>query len=304
MDHNLLPLYIVDAFTKKAFAGNPAAVCLISRKHELPDETLQKIAAEMNLSETAFVITSGDEDGFAKESKFHLRWFTPKLEVWLCGHATLASASTLFNCLGNTSPTLEFETLAGSVYASRSCNGLITLDFPRNDPRKLSEEEMQNLQPLVNLIVGELEYEEVLVSSVAGKLMIRLRDNLSRKDLESIKFSSQTILEIDNPLSIRGAIVTLKGNSNNGCINDDGIQYDFISRYFAPWVGILEDPVTGSAHTISAPYWSRLLSKNKLFAFQSSPRGGELQLTVKDQRVEISGNSVVVVKGQLDISRK
>lgn len=302
MDAVTLPLYIVDSFTQKAFAGNPAAVCLISSKHDLSDETMQKIAAEMNLSTTAFVITSND---FSTDSKFYLRWFTPVKEIELCGHATLASTAVLYKCLGNNSDVLEFECVNGVVYTSINSNGLITLDFPRNDPIKLDEQETQDLQNLLKATISRLEHQEVCYSPETKYLIIRLQDSLTRKDLVSLKPSTQTMMELrTGNLNLAGVIVTLKGDLNNGCIDEDGKPYDFISRFFGPWIGISEDSVTGSAHTVSGPYWSQILSKNELYTRQCSTRGGDLYLSVKDRRVEISGNSAIVMKGQLNVPAK
>ena len=263
----MIKIFIVDAFTDVSFKGNPAAVCLPDK--DLDEKLMQKIAFEMNLSETAFVVKK--DDGFG------LRWFTPESEVELCGHATLASAHILWQekILGN-SDTAVFHTLyKGVLTADLNRNG-ITLDFPVNIPKKSSDAPELNkalgIIP-INLLTTEHHYLAVLNSE--KELVNALPDFALLRKLT--KF---------------GIIITSLS---------DNAKYDFISRFFAPQKGINEDPVTGSAHCVLAPYWSEKLGKNTLKAFQASKRGGELLLTLKNERVLITGNAVTIMSGILNI---
>ncbi|ESO00850.1 hypothetical protein HELRODRAFT_157296 [Helobdella robusta] len=258
------PVYIVHAFTDLAFGGNPAAVCLVGNKN-LSDDVLQKIAAEMNLSETAFIklVDDNDDDDnnnnnnnnkYTSSSRFNLRWFTPLTEVNLCGHATLASAAVLFQCCGNQSERVTFDTLSGLLLASRSrdihANDVISLDFPLNEPQPVTIS--AQMKDIIDIVDVEL-------SRGTKKLVIRLSDD-------------------DDP-------------------------FDFYSRYFAPWVGIDEDPVTGSAHTVLGPYWSKILRRTSLKAKQCSRRSGIMYVNVdgSNGRCYLKGNAVVVLKGDISI---
>lgn len=259
-----MKLYQVDAFTDRLFQGNPAGVCII--EDSLDEKTMQNIAMEMNLSETAFLQNQGDY--------YLLRWFTPETEVDLCGHATLASAHILWE-EGYVEKEKEiiFHTKSGVLKAKRE-GEYITLDFPLEEPEEVSAPE--NLVKAFNtplLYVGknrmdylvEIESEEVL-------------RNL-KPDFELLK-----------KVNTRGVIVTAKSSSP---------EFDFVSRFFAPNVGINEDPVTGSAHTALAPYWSKKLNKNQLMAYQASKRGGVLKIRLDSQRVYISGKAITFFKTEI-----
>ncbi|KAK2149383.1 hypothetical protein LSH36_454g00002 [Paralvinella palmiformis] len=275
-----LPMYIVDAFTSHPFAGNPAAVCLVDSSTILTDDIRQNIAKEMNLSETAFIEQYTPDESFSESNHFKLRWFTPAKEVMLCGHATLASSAVLFECVKNKSDKLIFETLSGQLTARKQAN-FISLMLPLNPPRPFQ----------LVLPDPEQNIQAILYSSSTKKLLIRIKDCYTRSFIEQLKPQTDKMMSAHNTGKIAGVIVTLCTKAQE--------QYDFVSRYFAPWVGIPEDPVTGSAHTVLAPYWSDELGKKKLFAYQCSPRGGELRLTVKDdQRLEVAGTACVVLNGQ------
>ncbi|MEE8576905.1 MAG: PhzF family phenazine biosynthesis protein [candidate division Zixibacteria bacterium] len=253
----------VDAFSARPFAGNPAAVCIMDRPAELA--WMQSVAAEMNLSETAFL--------YPVDDGYNLRWFTPTVEVELCGHATLASAHVLFSdnhCARDKK--IAFETKSGTLYAC-SDGDWITLDFPS----RLS----QPADPPEGLIKA-IGAEPVAVLSAKPDYLIELDSETTVRDLSPDHSALKAT-------GVRGLIVTARG---------DG-EYDFVSRFFAPGAGIEEDPVTGSAHCILGPYWAKKLNKKKFTAFQASKRGGVVKVLVKDDRCELSGQAVITLRGEL-----
>ncbi len=275
MKSSEIDIYQVDAFTDRPFGGNPAAVCLL--REELDDSKMKSIAAEMNLSETAFVEPL-EEKSFKGSKRFSLRWFTPEVEVPLCGHATLATAWTLFEEVGNERDEITFSTKSGSLKAEKR-EGIV-LSFPTDMPvdEEPSKEILESL--------GVVEYEDYRYSEKTNNVMISLSSEEKVEELEP-DFSKLGSIDTD----IQGIIVTAKGED----------EYDFVSRYFAPWVGIDEDPVTGSAHTVLAPYWSRLLDKNEMKAYQASDRGGKLTVRLMDGKTELEGEAVTVLEGNLYI---
>jgi len=252
MAEKSLPIFIADAFTEQPFSGNPAAVCCL--KKDITRQLKQLIAAEMNLSETAFVTLASENDDFGESSQFGLEWFTPTNEVNLCGHATLASAAVIFDKFGNNLDTIEFKTLSGVLKASRTCrnSSLITLDFPTNSSLTYNA---PNMDSILKVTIGDLEVHEVRISESAKKLIVRLADKYTRQDLENLKPDTQQMVKLENSGAIRGIIVTVAAKNEE--------KYDFFSRYFAPWNGIPEDPVTGSAHTVLAPFWKTILKKSQ-----------------------------------------
>jgi len=277
MKKNGCPLYIVDAFTDKMFEGNPAAVCLLKRKYA--DSVLQSVAAEMNLSETAFLLPI--EDKPLKESKsFSLRWFTPKLEVPLCGHATLATAAVLFYDLNILADEVNFETKSGILVAVRDKQGIL-LDFPTD--------ETMAAKPNKALLdaVGIASFEAVRRAKRLKKLLIHVSDE---SVVRNLKPDFELVKKACIEEGVGGVIVTSRGRP----------PYDFVSRFFAPCYGINEDPVTGSAHTVLAPYWSKILGKKEMLAYQASARGGKLVVRLRQKsRVNLVGNAVIVSKGEL-----
>ncbi len=256
-----IPLYQVDAFTREPFAGNPAAVCLL--EEWLPDATLQAIAAENNLSETAFLVALG--------GGWELRWFTPVTEVDLCGHATLASAHVLFRHREVEEPELHFETRSGVLRVRGLDNGLLVMTFPSLPPVPVAAPEG---------LAEALGTEPGAVLEAAGKLVAVLADEAAVRALRP-DFAAL------GRLGYGRVMVTAPGSS---C--------DFVSRYFAPGVGIPEDPVTGSAHCTLVPYWAARLGRNELLARQVSARGGELQCRLLEGAVELAGHAVTVVEGR------
>lgn len=260
-----LPLWQIDAFTDRAFHGNPAAVCLLSEA--MPERWMQQVAAEMNLAETAFLLR--EDDGFG------LRWFTPTVEVDLCGHATLASAHFLWRD-GHLKPKAEarFQTRSGLLTA-RERDEWITLDFPATPavavypPHGL--EEALGVTPVR---VGRSVYD--LLVEVADEAAVR-----------SIVPDLPAIAE----WPARGVIVTARGET-------PGI--DFVSRFFAPASGVAEDPVTGSAHCTLGPWWASHLGRDDLVGFQASARGGLVRVELRGDRVRLAGQAVTVFRGTLE----
>jgi len=257
-----LPIYQIDAFTDKLFCGNPAAVVPLTEW--LPDESMLHIAAENNLAETAFYVPT--------ESGFHIRWFTPTVEVDLCGHATLATAYVIFNIQGYEGQIIRFESRSGELIVECKEDWL-TLNFPVDHfqvavpPPALVES--LNSTTMLEVYKGKSDYLVVLESEEA------VRD----LDFDIIVLST---------IPARGIIVTAAGN-----------DVDFVSRFFAPQSGIDEDPVTGSAHTTLIPYWAEKLSKNKLAAKQLSKRGGYLKCELDGERVLIGGQAKLYLKGEI-----
>lgn len=254
-----MKIYQVDAFTQKPFMGNPAGVCFTDTP--LDEEFMQNLAMEMNLSETAFLVRQGEG--------YSLRWFTPKSEVSLCGHATLASAHILYETgLLAFDQRALFYTLSGTLYAFRQ-GDLLTLDFPAKED-----------SPIV--LPDRLEEALGAKAVYCGKNKMNIIVELeSEQAIYDLKPDFNLLL---NYSDVRAVMVTAKGSG----------RYDFISRFFAPAVGVNEDPVTGSAHCCLVPYWRRKLNKDTFTAYQASPRGGELLLAQKGDRVFISGKAVTV----------
>ena len=264
-----LPFYQVDAFTDKTFSGNPAAVCLLEAP--LSPETMQATAAEMNLSETAFVQPPNSE-GVRK-----LQWFTPEVEVPLCGHATLATAHVLVREKG-ADPFLLFDTLSGRLTVTEEEDGWLRMDFPE-DPPAPADPPPGLLEALgLPADTAVLEGQKAWILRVPSEGVIRgLRPDFGRLGAVALG---------DRPL---GVIVTARG---------DG-EADFVSRFFGPWVGVNEDPVTGMAHTLLTPYWAGEMGVTSLRAEQLSARGGKLRVRMVGNRVHVFGKAVTVIRGNL-----
>ena len=272
-----ISIYQVDAFTNQPFTGNPAAVCIL--QSALPDELMQKIASEMNLSETAFV-HSLDRNHLQEARTFSLRWFTPEVEVPLCGHATLATAVVLFRKVNLKANEIQFKTESGTLTAREDKKG-IRLNFPSDT--------LTGIDPPKSLLeaIGARELSDIQYGKQTRSLLIRLP---SEKAIHNLTPDYELMKSVSTESEIRGVIVTAEGSP----------PYDFISRFFAPWVGINEDPVTGAAHTVLAPYWSKRLGKKEMKAHQVSTRGGELSVKVKpNNTVDLVGNAVIVLEGKL-----
>lgn len=256
-----LTIYQVDAFTKEVFKGNPAAICPL--ENWLETELMQKIALENNLSETAFFVK--------KDDVYEIRWFTPTYEIDLCGHATLASAFVIFEILKLETDKIKFHSHKSGELLVEKNGDRLTLDFPSRP-------------------VSPVEIPEGLIEAIGKepKEVLKARDYFlvyeTEQDVLDIKPDFTKLLKID----AHGFIVTAKGENS-----------DFVSRFFAPEVGVFEDPVTGSAHCNLIPFWAERLGKNEMFARQISARGGELFCELKGNRVKIGGNAVLYLKGEI-----
>ena len=259
-----LPVFQIDAFSDKVFGGNPA--CVVPLKNWLKDEVLLKIAQENAVAETAFFVKKGNN--------FHLRWFTPDIEMDLCGHATLATAHCILSELKLESEKVIFETLSGKLEVSLN-NGLYLMDLPRRDP-----------------ITATLPDEIKNALNIQPKKVLKARDYLlvyeNQKQIEDIVVKREVFDQIN--LNPGGVIVTAIGD-----------HCDFASRFFTPQATILEDPVTGSAHCTLTPYWSEILNKKRMNAQQISERKGELFCELKKDRVEISGNASTYFEGYISL---
>lgn len=256
-----LTIYQLDAFTSTVFAGNPAAVVPLTEW--ISDELMQKIAAENNLAETAFYVAEGEQ--------FHIRWFTPTVEVNLCGHATLATAYTIFEYANYPKSLIEFTSKSGILRVEKK-GDLLELDFPVDAPvpAETPQEYFDGLDiKPIETLKGISDYFLVF-------------ENESQ--IKAIKPDFKTIAKVP----CRGVIVTAKGD-----------EVDFVSRFFGPQSGIDEDPVTGSAHTTLTPFWATKLEKNTLSAKQISARGGELTCTLVGDRVKIAGKVAPYLKGEI-----
>ena len=256
-----LDIYQVDAFTKEVFKGNPAAICPL--EEWINAELMQKIALENNLSETAFFVKNADV--------YEIRWFTPTFEIDLCGHATLASAFVIFEVLKLESEIVKFYSHKSGELTVEKNGNLLVLDFPSRPVKKCDAP-----KDLIEAVGKE------------PKEILKARDYFlvyeNEQEIADIAPNFSRLLEID----AHGFIVTAKGETS-----------DFVSRFFAPEVGVFEDPVTGSAHCNLIPYWAEKLGKTEMFARQISKRGGEIFCELKGDRVKIGGNAVLYLQGEI-----
>ena len=256
-----LTIYQLDAFTNEVFAGNPAAV--VPLREWISDELMQKIAAENNLAETAFYVAEGEQ--------FHIRWFTPTVEVNLCGHATLATAYTIFEYAKYPKTIIEFKSRSGILKVEKK-GDLLELDFPVDVPVPAETPE--------ELLIG---FDATPIQTLKGiSDYFLVFENESQ--IKALEPDFRTIAQV----KCRGIIVTAKGD-----------EVDFVSRFFGPQSGIDEDPVTGSAHTTLTPFWVERLGKSTLSAKQISARGGELTCTLVGDRVKIAGKVAPYLKGEI-----
>jgi PhzF family phenazine biosynthesis protein len=261
-----VPIWQVDAFTDRPFSGNPAAVCFLDEDRE--SFWMQSVAAEMNLSETAFVRRIADG--------FQLRWFTPKVEVDLCGHATLASAFALWEAgLAQANEAIRFHTRSGVLMASRDGNRIL-LDFPAAPvSESVAAAGLLEALDVTSIFIGKTAFDTYLIE-------------VSPTAVRSLRPDFPELVKVP----IHGVIVT--------AVSDDP-RFDFISRFFAPGAGIDEDPVTGAAHCSLAPYWSKRLDKTEMVGFQASARGGIVHVRLLGERVILGGQAVLVFKGDLAV---
>lgn len=260
-----LPLYQVDAFADNIFEGNPAAVCPLDEW--LPDDKLRQIAMENNLSETAFFVR--------EEGSYRLRWFTPATEVDLCGHATLASAHVLFEHMDFDEKEIRFNSNSG-ILSVRKEDDKLLMNFPTAELNETLPPRF--LDDAIGLPPQELYEDTDYLSVVEYEDQVRTLD----PDIRALKKAD-----------VRGIIVTAPA--------DDSSDFDFVSRFFGPAVGVDEDPVTGSAHTMLTPYWSRRLGKNELIGRQVSHRGGTVYCHLQDDRVELGGRACTFLQGEIEL---
>lgn len=260
-----LPIYQIDAFAGKQFEGNPAAV--VPLEAWLPDETMQAIAQENNLAETAFFVPAN--------GGFHIRWFTPNREVRLCGHATLASAFVLFECLGYGLGEIVFDSLSGRLSVSKA-DDLLTLDFPSQVPERC--EVPDHLARGLGAVPLECYRNEDYLAVFS-----------TERELAEIEPDHSHLARLD----LRGVIITAPSS-----------RQDFVARFFAPKYATPEDPVTGSAYTQLVPYWSARLGRTRLRARQISRRGGNLLCQLDGSRVRISGSAVKYMEGTIEIAKQ
>ena len=262
-----LKIFQVDAFTSELFHGNPAAV--VPLEAWLPDETMQSIALENNLSETAFFVREADGYG--------LRWFTPTFEIDLCGHATLASAFVIFECLKAETDKINFRSDKSGDLSVEKNGNILTLDFP--------------VRP-----VTPVEAPAGLFEAIGGKPI----EVLKARDYFLVYETEQEVLDLKPDFSALHKIAAfLKIDAHGFIVTAPGNSSDFVSRFFAPEVGVFEDPVTGSSHCNLIPFWAERLGKEKLFARQVSARGGELYCELVGDRVKIGGNAVLYMTGEI-----
>jgi PhzF family phenazine biosynthesis protein len=255
-----LSIYQVDAFTDKLFGGNPAAV--IPLEQWIPEALMQQIAMENNLAETAFFV--------AKEDEFEIRWFTPAAEINLCGHATLASAYVLYEVLGHPAKRIIFQSKSGPLIIEKT-GELISMDFPSWVPEPVAWPE-------------------------------GLKEILGTDNIVAIAKSRDLLVELaseEDVINARPDFLRMKETGLNIMITAPGNNVDFVSRFFAPALGIDEDPVTGSAHSQLIPYWSKKLDKTSMKALQLSKRGGYLEVQQKEDRVIMAGKAVYYMKGEI-----
>jgi PhzF family phenazine biosynthesis protein len=255
-------LFQIDAFTSESFKGNPAAVCFMDGARD--DRWMANVAAEMNLAETAFL--TKQDDGWG------LRWFTPAVEVDLCGHATLASAHAIWSENISSDPVLRSHTRSGVLTAKRD-DDFIELDFPAKREEAIAAPAglLDALGTTSATYVGRNQFDYIVELPTEAEVRALKPDHAVLRQLP-----------------VRGIIVTSRGS-----------DYDFISRFFAPGSGIDEDPVTGSSHCCLTPYWSQRLSKMEMNAYQASPRGGAIRVTLDGDRVKLAGRAVTVLRGEL-----
>lgn len=278
-----LPLYQVDAFTNKRFCGNPAAV--VPLESWLPDHLMQTIALENNLAETAFFVRRPDSNSAV--GSYDLRWFTPEIEIPLCGHATLASAYVLHKYLAFTGNELRFHTKSGELFVTKS-NDKLALNFPARPLQSLPADKQEHLSVWLSSALGRKPH--TIYRSVNNYFLVYEHES-------DVRALQPDFLMLRTLSEVTGVIATAQGSAASG--------YDTVSRYFAPAGGVPEDPVTGSAHCSIIPYWAEKLGKNILHAYQASARSGELFCEfipdVKGNRVVMAGEIVPYLRGEIEV---
>ncbi|KAJ2729665.1 hypothetical protein IW152_005543 [Coemansia sp. BCRC 34962] len=285
----------VDAFTKVAFKGNQAAIVAVPSDSPIDDDTVQAIAAEMNISETAFItpLMLQGPDEFQQSRVFGLRWFTPTCEVKLCGHATLAAAHALKYELGNEREEVYFETASGTLLVYSGPYNSYNMSLPVDPPAPMPVTD--DVKTIVANILGEYKPSVQVAISPSLRYMVVYDPAKAAEDIAQLEpMLSPELVAAGKRENVIGVIVTAKSSS-----------HDFCSRFFAPWCGINEDPVTGSAYTVLGPFWQERLGKKSLKAYQCSKRGGEIHVQTEfndDMDVAIDGYAVTVVSGTINFN--
>ncbi|CAJ0936498.1 unnamed protein product, partial [Mesorhabditis belari] len=307
------PAFLIDAFTNTKFAGNQAA--------KLADQEYQRIAAEFNLSETTYPVSLEEGKDFKTGSLFSLRWFTPTDEVPLCGHATLATSHVLFYEIGNANASLTFRTLSGDLIVKKADPQRVVMDFPQysiayiplsnlDSPFKqlfpeFTEANLAMFQAIVKELIPEnLKVIGVTIGIKAKKLLIVLDSETTSAEFATIHKNHPLIEIHPEGCTVRGVIVTMapKNPEKQGFVDVNGRPFDYVCRYFAPWVGIAEDPATGSAQCALGPFWARVFERKQLYGLQAYPgRGAQFDVTLEENdRISITGKAVTVLRGEID----
>ncbi|CAD5226244.1 unnamed protein product [Bursaphelenchus xylophilus] len=300
-----MKFFTVDAFTSQVFRGNSAAVVI--ERNDIPDAIKQKLAAEFNVSETAFPLPLNDKT-FEEADQFSLRWFTPTNEVPLCGHATLATSHVIFNELGNRNDEIHFQTQSGTLSVAKK-EGQLCMVMPNYEAFNLDSVEAalsKEFRQMTDLNqIGRQAAERIVPLDViqqlaynpdSKKLVIALRDSVTYE--EFIKYKPQNIQDVDpEGLFCRGVMITFSPKDPQ---KQGFPMADYVLRYFSPWNGIPEDPATGSAQCVAAPFWAKIIGRQTLKALQCYPsRGAEFEAAVHEKRIELRGQAVTVMQGQL-----
>jgi PhzF family phenazine biosynthesis protein len=271
-------IFQVDSFAEHPFKGNPAGVCILEKN--LPESLMQSVSSEMNLSETAFAVPT-TEGSVHRQDRFSLRWFTPTVEVDLCGHATLATAKILFDEYKVESDTIHFTTKSGELKVSRKDEKLV-MNFPADPTEEIG---------IPGAVLGAYSIENAVETRKSKRMGMPVIEVESAEIVRNVSPDFGRIMTLGDEYG--SAVVTARS---------DDPRYDFMSRFFAPKFGIDEDPVTGAAHTVLGPYWAEKLSRTQLRAFQASARGGEVELDVKGDRIDLIGQAVIVLEGEMIFS--
>ncbi|CAD5219504.1 unnamed protein product [Bursaphelenchus okinawaensis] len=301
-----MKFYTVDAFTTQVFRGNSAAVVI--EPNDIPDDKKQKLAAEFNISETAFPLPL-NQKSFEKADRFSLRWFTPTNEVPLCGHATLATSHVIFNELGNKNEQIHFETKSGTLSVTRK-NGRLCMIMPNyetfnldsvkakisTDFKKINDVNQIGRQVAERIVPSDV-IEQLAYNPDTKKLVVALRESVTYDELT--KYKPQDIHSADpDGLFCRGVMITFM--PKQAIKQGFSAEVDYVLRYFSPWNGIPEDPATGSAQCVAAPFWAHITGRPALKALQCYPsRGAEFETLVREDSIELQGSAVTVMKGDL-----
>ncbi|ESO87138.1 hypothetical protein LOTGIDRAFT_229292 [Lottia gigantea] len=289
-------VFLVDVFAENPFTGNPAFVCLLPCNLNLSEEQMKKISAEIGCT-AAFLSRINQHDTFTSASKFKLRWFTSTTEIKLCGHATLGTGAVLANYYDNKSDGITFVTSGGELVVKKEGSKL-ALEVPIGISEPIGKDKYSKLISAFGDIptIKEVEYCKSL-----NYMLIDLQQTWSRKEFESWGPDIPTIQAAGSDGQLKIVMITMKADHDSHYQDVDGNKYDYVCRVFGPWLGAPEDPVTGSGHAVLASYWSTKLGKTQLYARQCSPRGGNVNILVKGDKVELKGSVTKVLQGVMNL---